>query len=61
MDDRTWYLAVGTLSAGVLVTLIDAAGSYETPPGFYTFLGAVLGLLGAMMAFRGRGGGDDGD
>lgn len=58
MDDRTWYLAVGTLSAGVLVTLIDAVGAYSTPPAFYTFLGAVLGLLGAMMAFRNRGDGD---
>jgi len=60
LDDRTWYLAVGTLFAGVLVTLVDAVGSYTTPPAFYTFLGAILGLLGAMMAFRGRnGGGDD--
>ena len=60
MDDRTWYLAVATLSAGVLITLIDTATSYTTPPAFYTFLGAVLGLLGALMAFRNRGGDDDG-
>lgn len=59
MDDRTWYLAVATLSAGVLITLIDTATSYTTPPAFYTFLGILLGVVGALA--RGRKEGDDDD
>jgi hypothetical protein len=54
VDDRTWYLAVGTLGAAVFVSVLDAVAgtSFDTPSGFYPFLGAVLGFLGGVMAFR---------
>lgn len=57
MDDRTWYLAVGTLIAAVVVVLIDAAAvSFDVPSGFWTVLAAVLGFLGARSALKSRNG-----
>lgn len=55
MDDRTWYLAGGTLVAAVLVTLVDAAvTSFDAGPGFWAVLTAMLTFLGGRAAFLGR-------
>ena len=58
MDDRTWYLAVGTLAAGVFIATLDAVlgKNFDTPPGFFPFLGVVLGFLGGVMAYKTRNG-----
>lgn len=47
---------MGTLVAGVFVTLLDAVfgRAFSTPAGFFPFLGAILGFLGGVMAWRGR-------
>lgn len=60
MDDRTWYLAVGTLGAAVFVVMLDAVlASFETPAGFFPVLGAMLGFLGARSALKSRNKGAD--
>lgn len=48
MDDRTWYLAIGTLIAAVAVLIIDAAlPGFVVPSGFWAVLSAILGFLTA--------------
>lgn len=60
MDDRTWYLALGTLAAAVFIVMLDAAlVDFETPAGLFTVLGAMLGFLGARSAIKARRGEDD--
>ena len=65
MDDRVWYLAVSTLGAAVFVSLLDATfTTFETPTGFYPFLGLIFGFLGGVMGYKirkvGAEEGDDG-
>ena len=62
MDERTWRLALATLAAGVLVPIIDALStSFDTPAGFFPFLGLVMGFLGAVAAVKGKNGKADDD
>lgn len=53
MDDRTWFLAVGSLIAAVVAIMLDAAlTNFNVPPGLWAFLSGMLGFLGARSAFR---------
>lgn len=60
MDDRTWYLAIGTLGTAAVSVVLDAAlPNFDVPGGFWAVLSAVLGFLGARAAIRDRKNGDD--
>lgn len=56
MDDRVWYLAIGTLVAAVVVVFLDAAlDTFDTPAGFWTVEAGILGFLGALTTLRRNG------
>jgi hypothetical protein len=58
LDDRTWYLAIGSLSAAVVAILLDAAlANFNVPSGMWAFLSGMLGFLGARSAFKRDDGG----
>ena len=62
MDDRTWYLAVATLTVSTVVVMVDAfATSFDVPSGFWTVPTAIVGFLGARSMFKnGKNGGGNG-
>lgn len=61
VDDRTWYLAVGALAVALLGLVLDAVlPAFDISPGFWAFLSAMLGFLGARAAIKSRNGNGNG-
>jgi hypothetical protein len=57
VDDRTWWLASGALGVGAAAMVLDAVvPAFNISPGFWAFLSAMLGFLGARAAIRMRNG-----
>lgn len=55
MDDRTWYLAIGTLGASIFAVFLDAIlASFNVPGGFWGVLSGVLALLAGRSVFKAR-------
>ena len=55
MDDRSWYLAIGSLAAGVVGMFLDAAiTKFNLDPGFYPFLGILAGGALGRTIWKGR-------
>lgn len=54
MDDRAWYLAVGTLLLAFVGMILDATiATFDIAPGFYPFLGIFSGAVLGIGAVRG--------
>lgn len=57
MDDRTWYLALGSLILALFGIGLDAAlKSFDLPGGLWGFLSALLGFLGARSYAKAKNG-----
>lgn len=65
MDDRVWYLGLGTLVVAVVGMFLDAAlSTFNVDAGFYPFLGifagAVFGIGFASNRRKNGGNGNNG-
>jgi hypothetical protein len=61
VDDKSFYLALGSLGVSVVAIFIDAAiTNFEVPSGFWAVPGGVFAWLSARAAIRNKNGNGNG-